>query len=117
MKTPKPKAPPSRLELKFTLFWRSLGGPQLTPEVKVVPDRRWRFDFAHPGTRIAIEIEGGTWTGGRHTRGSGYAKDCEKYNEAQLAGWTVFRLTGEMITTPNVERLVAHVRLRALQLS
>jgi len=105
----------SKLESKFTLFWRALGGPPLTPEVKVVEGRRWRFDFAHPGTRIAIEVEGGTWTGGRHTRGSGYAKDCEKYNEAQLNGWTVFRLTREMITTTNVERLVAHVRLRALK--
>jgi very-short-patch-repair endonuclease len=107
----------SHLEKKFSLFWKALGGPELKPEVKVLPTRRWRFDFAHETTRIAFEIEGGVWTGGRHTRGSGYSKDCEKYNEAALAGWTVFRITGDMITTPTIERLVKHVRLRALQLS
>lgn len=107
----------SHLEKKFTLFWKALGGPELKPEVRVCATRRWRFDFAHEPTRVAFEIEGGVWTGGRHTRGSGYSKDCEKYNEAALAGWTVFRITGAMITTPNIERLVKHVRLRALQLS
>lgn len=108
---------PSNLESKFSLFWRALGGPELKPEVKVIPNRRWRFDFVHESTRTIIEIEGGVWSGGRHTRGDGFTKDCEKYNEATLAGWTVFRITGTMITTPNIERLVKHVRLRALQLS
>lgn len=108
---------PSNLEKKFTLFWKALGGPELKPEVRVIPTRRWRFDFAHERTRIAFEIEGGVWTGGRHTRGDGFTEDCEKYNEAALAGWTVFRITGDMITTPTIERLVKHARLRALQLS
>lgn len=107
----------SNLEKKFTLFWKALNGPELKPEVRVIPTRRWRFDFAHEPTRIAFEIEGGVWSGGRHTRGLGYSADCEKYNEAALAGWTVFRLTGDMIAIPTIERLVKHVRLRALQLS
>jgi hypothetical protein len=46
---------------------------------------------------VAIEIEGGVWTGGRHTRGSGFVADCEKYNAAAMAGWTVFRLTAEQV--------------------
>lgn len=106
---------PSKLESKFTLFWKAMGGPELTPEVRVIPERRWRFDFAHMPTRIAFEVEGGVWTGGRHTRGSGYSKDCEKYNEAAMAGWTVFRITGAMITTPNIERLVKHVRAKEVK--
>ena len=56
------------------------------------PTRRWVFDFAWPACRIALEIEGGTWTQGRHTRGAGFEKDCEKYNEAALMGWAVFRV-------------------------
>jgi hypothetical protein len=57
----------------------------------------WRFDYAWPPRRQALEIEGGTWTGGRHVRGRGYEGDCEKYNAAALAGWTVLRETTAMI--------------------
>lgn len=60
-------------------------------EYKFHPKRRWRFDFAWPDYRIAAEIEGGVWSGGRHTRGSGFSKDCEKYNNAVLLGWRVLR--------------------------
>ncbi|WP_415720517.1 hypothetical protein [Photobacterium ganghwense] len=59
--------------------------------------RRWRFDFAYPDLLVAIEVEGGTWTNGRHTRGKGFEGDCEKYNTAALRGWTVLRFTGDMI--------------------
>lgn len=67
--------------------------------------RRWRFDFAHLDSRVAIEIEGGTWTNGAHSRGKHFAEDCEKYNAAVRSGWRVFRLTGEMITVPMLEQL------------
>ncbi len=59
--------------------------------------RKWRFDLAWPDLLIAVEVEGGIWTGGRHVRGEGYEADCEKYNEAQLAGWMVLRFTPGMI--------------------
>ena len=59
--------------------------------------RKWRFDLAWPDLLIAVEVEGGIWTGGRHVRGEGYEGDCEKYNEAQLAGWMVLRFTPGMI--------------------
>ena len=55
------------------------------------PDRRWRFDFAWPINMVALEVEGGTHSGGRHTRGKGFAADAEKYAHATLAGWRVFR--------------------------
>lgn len=67
-------------------------------EYKFHPERRWRFDFAIPEKRIAIECEGGTWLKkGGHTTGSGYAKNCEKYNAAIESGWLVLRYTGDMI--------------------
>jgi very-short-patch-repair endonuclease len=59
--------------------------------------RRWRFDFAIPGLLLAVEFEGGAWTGGRHTRGSGFVKDCEKYNAAAVLGWGVLRFTTDML--------------------
>lgn len=54
-------------------------------------ERKWRFDYAHPGLKIAVEIEGGIWINGRHIRGRGYKNDMEKYNRAQVLGWKVLR--------------------------
>lgn len=61
------------------------------------PVRQFRFDFAWPDRRLAVEVDGGTWTGGRHTRGAGFESDCEKTNLAQLLGWRVLRFTTSMI--------------------
>lgn len=59
--------------------------------------RAWRLDFAWPALMVAVECEGGTFSGGRHTRGAGFAADAEKYAHATLAGWAVLRVTGEQI--------------------
>ena len=61
--------------------------------------RQWRFDFAWEldGQRSALEVEGGTWSGGRHVSGSGFESDCDKYNAACLLGWGVYRVTGKMV--------------------
>lgn len=56
-------------------------------------ERRWRFDYAWLAQKIALEVEGGVWTGGRHTRGAGFVKDMEKYNHAAALGWRVLRCT------------------------
>lgn len=61
------------------------------------PTRKWRFDYAWPDKKIAIEFEGGTFIRGGHTRGAGYAKNCEKYNQAALLGWKVYRFTPDMM--------------------
>lgn len=66
-------------------------------EFRFHPTRRWRFDYCWPDLRIAVEIEGATWSGGRHTTGSGFRADCEKYNHAQKCGYVVFRFTGDMV--------------------
>ncbi len=74
-------------------------------EVQFAKPRRWRFDIAYPAHKVAVEVEGGVWSGGRHTRGKGFTGDCEKYNAAILAGWRVLRFTraqvedGTMIET------------------
>ena len=66
-------------------------------ELPFCPTRRWRFDFAWPEFKVALEIEGGTWVQGRHSRGAGMAKDAEKYNTAALMGWLVIRVTADQI--------------------
>jgi very-short-patch-repair endonuclease len=47
---------------------------------------------------LAVELEGGTWSSGRHTRGVGFANDCEKMNEAVIMGWHVLRFPSEQVT-------------------
>lgn len=81
----------------FLAHWQRNELPELTPEYQFHPERRWRFDYALPEQRIAVEVEGGTWQNGRHNRAKGYAKDAEKYNAAQGLGWTVFRFSDLMI--------------------
>lgn len=73
--------------------FRDAGIPLPEREYKFHPSRRWRFDYAWPNHMIALEVEGGVWTGGRHTRGAGFLADVEKYNAAALVGWRVLRVT------------------------
>lgn len=98
---PKPKKvrkAADRLENKFAAMWRANGGTALEREFLFHVERRWRFDFAHVATRTAVEINGGVFTGGAHVRSGGVQRDYAKLNEAQLLGWTVFQLSGPMIT-------------------
>lgn len=60
-------------------------------------ERRWRFDLAWPEKMLAVEVDGGTWTGGRHTTGKGYEGDSRKVNRAVLLGWRVLRYTSNMV--------------------
>lgn len=67
--------------------------------------RDWRFDFAWPELRIALEIEGAPGRG-RHTNVAGFTEDCHKYNAAALLGWTVYRVTGRMVHDGTAIRLL-----------
>ena len=86
----------SRGEEEFALHCKI---HQLSPEREYLFDetRKYRFDFAWPNLKVAVEIEGGTWSGGRHTRGAGFTQDCKKYNLAAASEWLVFRFTTEMV--------------------
>lgn len=68
-------------------------------------NRKWRFDFLI-GTDLAVEVEGGTWGGGRHTRGSGFASDCEKYNTAVLMGYRVLRFPTDQVLNGTAIHLI-----------
>jgi very-short-patch-repair endonuclease len=77
----------------FVLACLRAGLPQPVPELRFHTSREWRFDFAWPERRVALEVDGGVWTQGRHTRGAGWTKDTEKLNAAVAAGWRVLRCT------------------------
>jgi len=74
------------------------GADDVVAEHRFCTERRWRFDFAILSRMIAVEIEGGVFIGGRHTRGAGYAGDMLKYNTATCYGWRILRFTPSQIT-------------------
>ena len=75
------------------LHCKALKLPELTAEYKFHPTRKWRFDYCMESEMIGIEINGGIFIQGRHTRGAGQQKDMEKLNEAQRLGYRVFQFT------------------------
>ena len=87
----------SNLELLLLAQLKEKGITGYMMEYRFHPTRRWRFDFAFERIKLAVEVEGGTWSGGRHTTGSGFEKDCEKYAEALILGWRVLRVTSTMV--------------------
>lgn len=97
---------PSKLEKKFIDLWID-HYPQiyLEREVMLVPNRRFRFDFVHRKSKIAIEINGAIWVQGRHSRGSGLVKEYEKLNFATMHGYRVFILSSEMINLKWIDRI------------
>lgn len=117
----------SSLERKFLDVWAWLDGPDLEREtmfdaehsatLKQAGGRKWRADFVHRGTKTMIEIEGGAWTGGRHTRGTGFTEDATKYLRAWELGWSVLRLSEAQITERDVRRIIAKLRGRVPEIS
>ena len=81
---------------QYELFRRTLKnftGCQVVAEHKFHDTRKWRIDFAIIDLKIGIEIEGGVWSCGAHTRGKGFIEDMEKYNAAATLGWVLLRFT------------------------
>ncbi|MDR3245012.1 MAG: hypothetical protein LBT50_01105 [Prevotellaceae bacterium] len=87
----------SKTQDLFTLICKSDIGIEVVKEFLFHPTRKWRFDYALPAHKIALEVEGGAWTNGRHTRPQGFINDIEKYNAATLLGWRVFRVTPDLL--------------------
>lgn len=77
----------------FTTICKTDLKVECVKEFRFHPKRLWRFDYAIPDHKIALEVEGGVWTNGRHTRSQGFLGDMEKYNTATLMGWRVLRTT------------------------
>jgi very-short-patch-repair endonuclease len=92
--------PRSSLESSFDQYLDLLGKDLPPHEVEYAfakPERRWRFDYAWLDQKVAVELDGGSWVGGRHTRGVGFEGDCEKMNAATLRGFRVLRFTATML--------------------
>ena len=100
----------SRLEeLLLSQLVDDYGMPAPEREWRFHPQRRWRFDFAWVAKRLAVEVEGGIWSRGRHTRASGFRADLEKYNTAGVLGWLVLRFDGQAVETGAAARIIQSV--------
>lgn len=108
MRTKLAKAREAELAGQFVAMCRRFGIPR--PELEyqfAAPERRWRIDFAWPDQRIALESEGGLWTGGRHTRGAGFMADIEKYNHLAMQGYRLFRVVPAQLTEYPTLQMIA----------
>src|SRR5262245_26350420 len=68
--------------------------------------RRWRFDYAWPEYRVALEVEGGMFAGGQHVRPAGIRRDLEKYNAAAVNGWIVLRCLPETLAADSTIQII-----------
>ncbi len=86
----------SHLEEQFIEQVRAAGLPEPISQHAFHPQRKWRFDFAWPEPRIAVEIQGGSWVGG-HSRGRAISREYEKHNAATNWGWRVLLFDTVMV--------------------
>ena len=88
------------LQRKFVHWWVLFGGDEnIVSEYKFHESRKWRFDFALPSIKVAIEINGGTYQErGGHNWGKHMVGDYEKWNAATMMGWRVLLFTSDMLT-------------------
>lgn len=94
---------------RIVVAWFAEHGLFAESEYRFDEKRKWRFDFIvsrkvlpeYQQTTlvswVALEVEGGVYTGGRHTRPTGFIKDMEKYNRAAVLGWLVLRVTPDQL--------------------
>lgn len=75
----------------FIQLCQQMGLPVPQTEFVFHPTRKWRFDYCWEKGKLALEVDGGVWTKGRHTTGSGFVADMEKFNEAARLGWRVIK--------------------------
>lgn len=84
-------------ELANQCVWAGLARPLAEYPFASSIGRRWRFDLAWPDLLVAVEIDGGIWIRGRHSRGKGQLGDMEKLNAAAAMGWRVLRFTPDQV--------------------
>ena len=98
----------------FPVYCKSIINATLVPEHRFHPVRMWRFDFAIPELKIAIEVEGGFFSKGvsGHSSGKMAREDMEKYNTAALLGWRLLRLMPEQLDNQATFDVIASMILQ-----
>ena len=95
-----------KVDLFLNYLQQQFPQAEVVKELQFHPDRKWRFDYAFPSRKIAIEIDGAIWTLGRHNRPRGYLNDMEKLNTAASMGWLVLRFSTDERFYLSTRRLI-----------
>lgn len=95
--------------LTLAIHIRAKGLPAPAHEFRFHPRRLWRFDLSWPDYKLAVEVHGGVYSQGRHTRGSGFTKDREKINAAIEMGWSVLEYSTEQVVSGEAIRQIERV--------
>lgn len=96
----------SELEDIFAAQLDAVGLDGYVREYQAIPGRKFRFDFAWEKERLLVEINGGTYTVGAHSTGTGLARDYEKLNLAQLAGWRCLQFDGRAVKSGEAAKTI-----------
>ena len=78
-----------KYDIRIVLKWFAEHNLFPVAEHRFCPDRKWRFDFAWVDQKVALEVQGGLFTNGRHSRGPALLKEHEKLNQAARDGWRI----------------------------
>jgi hypothetical protein len=106
----------STLESRFERAWsRHCPDVPLGRQYRFHPKRMWRFDYVAPEpVQIAIEIQGGIYNQGAHTRASGQKRDMEKNNAAVALGWRIFYLHTSNVSNRSDLRQIADAIIQSM---
>lgn len=99
------KQPPKQTIIP-AVIWRNFDIPKPIPEYQFLIERKFRIDYAWPLQKVAMEIEGGIWTNGRHIQPKGFKIDMYKYNMLAELGWLLLRYEPKKIDYDQIKRTI-----------
>lgn len=88
------------------LYFRQCRLPPPNFEWRFHPTRKWSLDIAWPEQRLCLEVQGGIFIQGRHSRGAAMLKEWEKLNTLATMGWRVlYCQPNDVCTNETVEMI------------
>jgi very-short-patch-repair endonuclease len=103
---PKRRAVSSKLEAELLQQITLCRLPVPESQVPLIPGRKFAWDLVWRAQRVCLEVQGGTWTRGAHSRGAGQARDAKKQALATLAGWRCLAVTTDQIRSGEAIRWI-----------
>lgn len=99
---PKPKSKESYNKRVVKVYFEEQGLPTPVFEYRFHDKRKWRIDVAWPDHRLGLEVQGGIFVQGRHSRGASLLKEWEKLNTGSAMGWRWFFCQPKDVCTQEV---------------
>ncbi len=94
-----------RIHSQFT-DWLTLNNIAFVKEYKFCKERKWKIDYYLPELNVAIEVEGGVWSGGRHINPKGFLNDIDKYNAITMAKIQLLRIDTDRLNSAYFKGLI-----------